>query len=295
MLRARFIDYIRFEKRYSHHTLTAYQNDLDQFYDFLKAVYGIEDILFVNHQMIRSWLVNLMDTKISPRSINRKLSTLRSYYKFLMKERVVDENPLQKVISPKSASRLPVFLEKQRMDELFDEVDFGEGFPALRDRLVLEILYATGIRLSELIHLKDSDIDFYNSQIKVMGKRSKERMIPFAGGLRASIESYQRERNKLFGPLNIPSYLIVTNKGTKCYPRLIYRIVVSHLDAVTTLEKKSPHVLRHTFATHLLNDGADLNAVKELLGHANLSATQIYTHNTIEKLKKIYNQAHPRA
>jgi integrase/recombinase XerC len=178
---------------------------------------------------------------------------------------------------------------------LFDKIGFGEGFPALRDRLVLEILYATGMRLSELVGLKDSDIDFYNSQIKVLGKRSKERVIPFAGGLKSSLAHYMQERNKLFQAVNNPLWLIVTDKGTKSYPRMIQRIVVKHLKTVTTMEKKSPHVLRHTFATHLLNDGADLNAVKELLGHANLSATQVYTHNTIEKLKKIYNQAHPRA
>ncbi|MDD5508323.1 MAG: tyrosine-type recombinase/integrase [Bacteroidales bacterium] len=295
MLRARFIDYIRYEKRYSHHTIIAYQTDLDQFYAFMEAQYGLNDILQVDHQVIRSWLVSLMDIRVSPRSINRKLSTLRSYYHFLMKEGILEENPLLKVISPKNPQKLPVFVEKAKMETLFHDVDFGGGFPGMRDRLILELLYATGMRLSEMIHLKDSDIDFSRLQIKVLGKRNKERIIPVAAQVITFLAAYIDLRKKEFPALNNEAWLIVTNKGKKCYPRLIYSVVVRYLEVVTTLKKKSPHVLRHTFATHLLNEGADLNAVKELLGHANLSATQIYTHNTIEKLKKIYNQAHPRA
>ena len=295
MLRARFIDYIRYEKRYSHHTIIAYQTDLDQFYAFLEARYGLNDILQVDHQVIRSWLVSLMDVRVGPRSINRKLSTLRSYYRFLMKEGILEENPLLKVISPKNPHKLPVFVEKAKMETLFHDVDFGEGFQGMRDRLILELLYATGMRLSEMISLKDSHIDFSRSQIKVLGKRNKERIIPVAGQVIAFLNAYIDLRKKEFPALNNEAWLLVTDKGKKCYPKLIYSTVVRYLDVVTTLEKKSPHVLRHTFATHLLNEGADLNAVKELLGHANLSATQIYTHNTIEKLKKIYNQAHPRA
>jgi integrase/recombinase XerC len=295
MLRARFIDYIRYEKRYSHHTIIAYQTDLDQFYAFLEAQYGLNDILQVDHQVIRSWLVSLMDVRVGARSINRKLSTLRSYYRFLMKEGVLEENPLLRVISPKNPHKLPVFVEKVKMETLFNDVDFGEGFSGMRDRLILELLYATGMRLSEMINLKDSDIDFSRSQIKVLGKRNKERIIPVATQVAALLAGYIDLRKKEIQAVNNESWLLVSEKGKKCYPKLVYCVVVRYLDVVTTLEKKSPHVLRHTFATHLLNEGADLNAVKELLGHANLSATQIYTHNTIEKLKKIYNQAHPRA
>jgi integrase/recombinase XerC len=212
-----------------------------------------------------------------------------------MKEGILDENPLLKVISPKNPHKLPFFVEKEKMEILFHEVDFGEGLPAMRDRVILELLYATGMRLSEMINLKDTDIDLSRSQIKVLGKRNKERIIPIAAQLGSLLTGYMDMRKKSIAEINNETYLLVTDKGMKCYPKFIYKVVVRHLEAVTTLEKKSPHVLRHTFATHLLNEGADLNAVKELLGHANLSATQIYTHNTIEKLKKIYNQAHPRA
>lgn len=295
MLRARFIDYLRFEKRYSHHTIAAYQTDLDQFYLFLQTHYGIDDILQVDYQMIRSWLVSLMDARIHPRSINRKLSTLRSYYKFLLKEQFLDENPLAKILAPKSPHRLPVFVEKEKMKSLFHDVDFAEGFPGLRDRLVLELLYSTGMRLSELINLRDQDLDLNRLQIKVLGKRNKERILPLLPQLKSLIGEYMDARSNWKGQLNKDAYLLVTDRGKKCYPKYVYRIVVRCLDQITTQKKKGPHILRHTFATHLLNEGADLNAVKELLGHANLASTQIYTHNTIEKLKKIYNQAHPRA
>ncbi len=295
MLRARFIDYIRYEKRYSHHTVIAYQNDLDQFYSYLQAQYGLDDILEIDHQMIRSWLVSLMDIRVNPRSINRKLSTLRSFYKFLLREGVVEENPLVKVLSPKNPHRLPVFVEKEKMEFLFHDIDFGEGFPGLRNRLVLELLYATGMRLSEMINLRVGDIDADRLQIKVQGKRNKERILPIASPVGRLLKDYLILREGMAVEKSDIPWLLLTDKGRKCYPKFIYRLVVRYLDVVTTLGKKSPHILRHTFATHLLNEGADLNAVKELLGHANLSATQIYTHNTIEKLKKIYNQAHPRA
>ncbi|HRZ21330.1 MAG TPA: tyrosine-type recombinase/integrase, partial [Bacteroidales bacterium] len=260
MLRARFIDYIRYEKRYSHHTILAYQTDLDQFYAYIQEQYGLTDILQVDHQIIRSWLVSLMDTHVHPRSINRKLSTLRSYYRFLMKEGVLDENPLLKVISPKNPHRLPVFVEKVKMEALFHDVDFGEDLAGVRERVILELLYATGMRLSEMISLRDSDVDFGRSQIKVMGKRSKERIIPVAGQVMALLTGYISLRKKEIPALNKDSFLLVTDKGERCYPKFIYNVVVRYLDVVTTLKKKSPHVLRHTFATHLLNEGADLNA-----------------------------------
>jgi integrase/recombinase XerC len=303
MEQGKFIDYIQYEKRYSPHTVSAYRNDLDQFFSFLSIQYNISDIREVTHPMIRSWLVTLMEQKISPRSVNRKLTTLKSFYKFLLKEGRVSVNPMRKIISPKTSKKLPSFVEREKMERLFDTVSFGEGFPALRDQLILEILYATGMRLSELINLKESDIDFHQSTIKVLGKRNKERLIPFSNKFADLLKSYIHGRKSFLenADINPPSgnsdtrWLVVTDSGLKSYPRFIYRTVTKYLSQVTTLQKISPHILRHTFATHLLNNGAELNAVKELLGHANLSATQVYTHNTIEKLKTIYKQAHPKA
>jgi integrase/recombinase XerC len=250
--------------------------------------------------MVRSWLVSLLEMQNSPRSIKRKITTLKSYYKFLIREGIIDQNPIRKIITPRSSQRLPVYVEKERMDFLLDEIDFGKGFPALRNKLILELFYATGIRLSELVNLKESDIDFHLSTIKVLGKRNKERLIPFSDKFGKLLKEYLQDRKEAISNLTSkspvsPVSLFITDTGRNIYPKMVYRIVNNYLEQVTTLEKKSPHVLRHTFATHLLNNGADLNVVKELLGHANLSATQIYTHLTIEKLKKIYQQAHPKA
>jgi integrase/recombinase XerC len=299
----KFIDYIQFEKRYSPHTVLAYCNDLDQFCSFLNIQYNTSDIHEVTYQMIRSWLVSLMEQKISPRSVNRKLTTLKSFYKFLIREGMVSADPMRKIISLKTSKSLPSFVEKEKMEKLFETVNFGTGFPALRDRMILEIFYATGMRLSELINLKETDIDFHQSALKVLGKRNKERLIPFSNKLAELLKTYLQEKTswlektefKLPSAIQRDPWLIVLNNGKKTYPRFIYSTVTKYLSQVTTLQKISPHVLRHTFATHLLNNGAELNAVKELLGHANLSATQIYTHNTIEKLKRIYKQAHPKA
>jgi len=291
-VKERFIAYIQFEKRYSPHTVIAYRNDLNQFFDYLQVQYNIQDIKDVNHSMIRSWLVLMMENKITARTVNRKLTTLKTFYRFLIRESVLEENPMRKIISPKTAKRLPVFVEKDKMDILLDEVEFREGFPGMRDRLILEMFYSTGMRLSELVNLKVTDIDFQKSTIKVLGKRNKERLIPFSKKLERLIDSYIKFKEEKFG--QAPE-LFVTDNGRKIYPKMVYLIVKRYLGEVTTLIKKSPHILRHTFATHLLNNGAELNAVKELLGHANLSATQIYTHNTIEKLKTIYKQAHPKA
>ena len=303
MEKGKFIDYIQYEKRYSPHTVSAYRNDLDQFFSFLKIQYDITDIRDVTHPMIRSWLVLLMEEKISPRSVNRKLTTLKSFYKFLLREGRVSVNPMRKIISPKTSKKLPSFVEREKMEMLFETVNFGEGFPAFRDRLILEILYATGMRLSELISLKETDIDFHQSTLKVLGKRNKERLIPFSNKFADLLKTYLPGKKSFLESAEFPKpfcnpdelWLLVTDSGKKTYPRFIYRAVTKYLSQVTTLQKISPHVLRHTFATHLLNNGAELNAVKELLGHANLSATQVYTHNTIEKLKTIYKQAHPKA
>ncbi len=287
-----FLQYIRFEKRFSSHTVRAYQSDLEQFTKYLKETYEVTESAAVIHPMIRSWMVHLMESGMTSRSINRKITTLKTFFKFLLRKEEIVVNPMLKVQAPKTSKRLPVFIDQSKMELLFDEKNFGTEFSGLRDRLVLEFLYSTGMRLSELIGLKDSSIDSYQSQLKVLGKRNKERIIPFTHKLKSAIKYYLEERNKIFPST---SSFFVTDAGKPMYPKFVYRTVTHRLGEVTTLDKKSPHVLRHTFATHMLNNGADINSVKELLGHANLSATQVYTHNTIEKLKKVYKQAHPRA
>lgn len=291
----RYIQYIQYEKRYSKHTVIAYTKDLDQFFSFISEQYETTDIKNINYSIVRSWLVNLMENSISTRTINRKLSTLKSFFKFLIREGEISENPMHKIISPKSSKRLPAFIEQEKINFLFDEIDFGEGFNAIRDKTILELFYATGMRLSELVNLKETDFNFSYNTVKILGKRNKERIIPFSNKLKVLLNEYLTEKNKKFNLEESGKFLFVTEKGKKTYNKLIYRIVKSYLSKITTLNKRSPHVLRHTFATHMLNNGADLNTIKELLGHSNLSATQIYTHNTIDKLKSIYKQAHPRA
>lgn len=289
-----FLKNIEFEKRYSKHTVIAYKNDLEDFFAYLEKEYSSPVLTEVNHGMVRSWMVQLLENKISTKSINRKLTTLRSFYKFLLKKEIVSQNPMLKVQAPKNAKRLPVFVEKEKMELLFEQMEFGEGFIGTRDHLIMEVLYSTGMRLSELINLKNSDIDLYQSSLKVLGKRNKERIIPVSSGLIKLIKNYiDIRKNENLG--EGIDFLFCTEKNKKLYPKFVYRLVVKCLETVTTLDKKSPHVLRHTFATHMLNNGADINAIKELLGHANLSATQIYTHNSIEKLKNIHKQAHPRS
>jgi len=285
-----FIQYLQFEKRLSGHTLVAYTNDLTQFFKFLDTTYEIKNISEVNHTAIRSWIVSLMEQKITPRSVNRKITTLKTFYKFLLRQGVLVESPMLKILSPKTSKRLPDFVEKEKMDELIDNSGFGDDFEGRRNKLIIELFYATGIRLSELINLKTSDVNLHSGQLKVLGKRNKERIVPFSNELKRSIEDYLE--------IKIDSDVVeffVSNSGKKLYEKFVYRLVNNYLSMVTTADKKSPHVLRHTFATHMLNNGADLNAIKELLGHANLSATQVYTHNTVEKLKNIHKQAHPKA
>ena len=295
MYSERFIQYITFEKRYSPNTIIAYQKDLSQFFDYIASEYNIKNIHDINHSIIRSWIVHLANDSISSRSINRKLSTLKTFYKFLLKENLIKQNPLTKILPPKTKKRLPEFVNREKMDLLIDQVEFGDNFRGIRDKLIIEIFYFTGMRLSEMINLTDTDVDIKNLKVKVLGKRNKERIIPFCYELRDLIIQYKEVRNKEIEITEPVDYFIVTEKGKKIYKKLVYRIVNSYLSKVSTLQKKSPHVLRHTFATHMLNNGADLNAIKEILGHANLAATQIYTHNTIENLKTIYKQAHPRA
>jgi integrase/recombinase XerC len=236
-----------------------------------------------------------MEHDVSARSVNRKITTLKSFYRFLNKEGVIEENPMNKIIAPKMLKRLPEFVEKEKMDLLLsNNFDFGDGFESVRDKLIVEMFYMTGMRLSELVNLTIADIDIPNRSIKVVGKQNKERIIPFINSLEKQIVKYKILRDLLPDAGN-NEFFFLTSKGKKIYQKLVYRMINYYLSIVTTLDKKSPHVLRHTFATHMLNNGADLNAIKDLLGHANLSATQIYTHNTIEKLKKVYKQSHPKA
>ena len=292
MLLNEFLKYLKLEKRYSSHTVKAYQIDLTQFQDYLEETY--ESVLQkAKHPMVRSWLAQMLDFGFSPRSVNRKITTLKSFYKFLLKEEEIKEDPTIKIVSPKMSKKIPSFVEEAQMRKLLDELDFVDGYAGVRDKLIIELFYSTGIRQAELINLKIKDIDISSRTIKVLGKRNKERLIPLTNVLCQKIDAYLKLRAEL--PIKDYSYLLLTTKGKRLYPSLVYRQVNHYLSQVTSLDKKSPHVLRHTFATHMLNNGADLNAIKELLGHANLSATQVYTHNTIDKLKKVYNQAHPRA
>jgi integrase/recombinase XerC len=287
-----FLKYLEFEKRFSPHTLTAYRGDLAQFEEFLFKTYEISSFAGVNAQHIRSWMVQLMQDRISTRSINRKLSSLKSFFKFLKKRGQLEKNPMSKIIAPKSGKRLPVFVNKDQIEMLFEQVDFGEGFEGLRDKTIMELLYATGIRRSELMALELKDIYFESSLIKVLGKGNKERLIPMSMKIEKVLKTYLSERKDLFPN---PKALFLTNKGQVLYPKMIYNLVKKYLSVVTTLDQRSPHVMRHSFATHLSDNGADLNAIKDLLGHSSLAATQVYTHNSIEKLKKVYEQAHPKA
>ncbi len=287
-----FLKYLQAEKRYAVHTIKAYKNDLNQFHAFCQET--DREGMDLHFRVIRSWVVSLMDSGYSSRTVHRKLTSLSTYCNYLIKEGQLDSNPVERVLKPKLNKRVPAFVEEGKMDLLLDEYDFGEGFVGTRNRLVLDLLYQTGMRRSELIGLKTGSINREGKSVKVMGKRGKERIIPVGDELLASVEKYMVVRSEVMADKAGDS-LIVTEKGGAAYDKLVYRIVNNYLSMVTTLDKKSPHVLRHTFATHMLNRGADLNAIKELLGHANLSATQVYTHNTYKKLKSIYNQAHPRA
>lgn len=289
-----FLGYISQIRRYASHTLVAYQTDLHQFESYLESHYGLTGCHQATAPMIRSWLAGMMENGLGRSTINRKRSALRSFYGFLVKNGHVTANPTDKILAVKKGTRLPVWVEAAKMEDLFDPDRFGKGFHGSRDLLMLLMFYTTGIRRAELIELKHYDLDVDQRQMKVSGKGGRQRIIPLLAELCTAYLTYCDEKEKTFGPGSSP-WVFVTDKGHKLYPGFAYRRVKFHLGSITTRTKKSPHVLRHSFATHMLNRGADLNAIKELLGHASLSATQVYTHNTIEKIKHIYKQAHPKA
>ncbi|AMR31733.1 integrase [Mucilaginibacter sp. PAMC 26640] len=301
MFLGKFIQYIQYEKRYSPHTVSAYQSDLEQFLTFLNPPHAAPAVTHpseITHHDIRSWMVS--DEKLAPRSVNRKLATLRKYFKFLLQEGDIQINPTSRLTALKAPKNLPTVVESQKLTAMLDgrmdktdEPVFADNFEGIRDKTVIEMLFGTGMRLAEIIGLKETDVDFYEKTIKVLGKRNKQRIIPLNNELVLLLKDYL-EAKKCENFHNNSLTLIVTSKGADGYPKLVYLIVQKYLSNISTQEKRSPHVLRHTFATSLLNNGADLNAIKELLGHANLSATQIYTHNSVERLKSIYKQAHPK-
>lgn len=289
-----FMDYLKYEKRYSVHTLTSYQIDLRDFFTFLSHKFGNVSLGKIDHNIIRSWLAELKNNGLTAKSINRKISSLRSFFKYQLRTGMIDSTPMAKVISPKIGKRLPVFVKEDDTQQMIKALNSAtEDWKTLNAKMLIVILYSTGLRLSELINLKDKQVDFNRGQIKVLGKGNKERIIPISQAILDMIGNYQQLRKKEFGKTD--DVLIVTEKGKKLYPKYAYLIVNQVLTGAVNLDKKSPHVLRHTFATHLMNNGADLNAVKELLGHSSLASTQVYTHNSIEKLKDIHKKAHPRA
>lgn len=290
-----YLDYLRYERRMSPHTIIAYQTDLEQFERYAEQSFQLQDLTEADAVVVRTWTLTLMEEGVTTRSINRKISCLKSFYNYQQKMGKVEDNIMQQVVSPKMSKRLPQFVEEQDMNRLFTADMFEENFEGRRDRAIMELFYSTGMRLSELMNIKLTDIDCYEKTVKVLGKRNKERIIPLNHVAIEAIEKYLSIYEQEFGEMNKNSCIFVTSKNRKLYPKAIYNIVRKYLDCVTTIDKRSPHVLRHTFATHMLNNGADINAIKEILGHSSLAATQVYTHNSIEKLKSIYKQAHPRA
>jgi len=289
-----FIDYLKFEKRYSNHTIISYGNDLSSFFNYLKYQYETNKLNDISHSIIRSWMASLKEQQLTARSINRKISSLRSFLKFHLKQGNITQLPTANTVAPKMNKRLPAFLKEPETLQLLESLNSStEDWKSLNAKMLISLFYATGMRLSELINLKERQLDFGRSQVRVLGKGNKERLIPVNKEIMAAIRHYQDLKRKEFDTKE--EVLLVTEKGKKMYPRYAWLAVNRSLALSSTLDKKSPHVLRHTFATHLMNNGADLNAVKELLGHSSLAATQVYTHNTIEKLKEVYKKAHPKA
>jgi len=293
MLIESFLDYLRFERNYSERTIVSYQTDLREFEGYLKDTEAELDWKKVHADNVRNWMMHLMENGRASTSVNRKLSSLRSFYRFLLKKKEITVSPMLKIVGPKRRRPLPFFVREKDMNRLLDETSFEEGFEGCRDRTILEMFYATGMRLSELIGLDDADVDFSTKLIKVTGKRNKQRLIPFGKGLEEDLNLYIKVRNETF-PEGTESFFVLKN-GERMYPMGVYRLVKRNLSKVVSFKKRSPHVLRHTFATAMLNDYAELQSVKELLGHESLATTEIYTHATFEELKKVYEQAHPRA
>jgi len=294
---AQFLDYLLHEKRYSSHTVLAYKNDLLQLKSYLLATYDLENIFETQHIHIRSWIVDLSSEGISPRSINRKLSSIRAYIRFEISHDRMEKDPTLKILTPKVPKKLPAMIRKSNLDTLLstDNVIDETNYESNRNLLIVELLYNTGIRRSELIPIRYEDLDHSRKSIKVLGKGKKERLVPISASLIVLISTFYDIRSRTFEDSDCDPELFLTLKGKKLYPKAVYNIVKAMISSVSTAEKKSPHVLRHSFATHMMDNGADLNAVKELLGHSSLAATQLYTHNSAEKLKKIYKQAHPRS
>jgi len=290
-----FINYLEYEKKASPHTVTAYRHDLEQFQEFVVISFEKDSISEADHTEIRAWVIDLVEEGLSSTTVNRKMATLRSFYKFLLRSRLIKKDPTYKLKSLKTPKRLPEFVQESTIDSVLDEAVYEATFEGQCDKMIMEFLYQTGVRLSELIGLKWSDINLIEGSVRVLGKRKKERIIPITSTLKRNILSYQKVFEERFSNGGQSDYFIVTNQRKQSYPMLIYRTVRHYLDLFAQTSSRSPHVLRHTFATHLLNKGAELNAVKDLLGHANLAATQVYTHNSLEKLKAVFEQAHPKA
>jgi integrase/recombinase XerC len=288
-----FTDYLQLEKNYSAHTVLAYHKDLGDFSNFAEEYFDYKDIKLVNYSIVRSWIVNLVDSGLSNRTVNRKMSSLKTYYKFLLKTGQITENPMAKHKSLKTSKKIQVPFSEKEINQVISILAEEEGFIGLRNKLMVELFYATGMRRAELVNLKVSDVSFYQKTIKVLGKRNKERIIPIIPSTLKTLEQYLEERGRLENRKDEP-YLLLSENGVKIYETLVYRIINSYFSIASEKVKKSPHILRHSFATHLLNEGADLNAVKELLGHASLASTQVYTHNSIAQLKQVYKNAHPR-
>lgn len=292
-----FFNHLRAERRYSPNTLLSYQTDLRQFGDYLRTTYELSDPAQADHTLIRSWVVALMQQNLDPRTVNRKIACLRSYFKFLLTSGIIGRNPMLRVKAPKMAKKLPDFVPEDSLNGLLNSFEFPDTFAGHRDQLILELLYGTGIRLSELIGIRPADVSLPGRTVRVTGKGNKQRIVPLNPTLVAVLERYMAARGREFGPGgNADAALLVTDKGAPLYEKLVYRTVKQYLSQITTASSQQhPHVLRHSFATHLLSKGADLNAIKELLGHANLAATQVYTHLSIDKLKSVFDQAHPKA
>ncbi len=289
-----FLEYLKFEKRYSPHTIRSYHDDLTFFFEYLAAEYAELSIKDIKPTFIRSWLAKQKEKGASAKTINRRISTLKSFFKYQLRQEVIETSPMTTIVSPKQSKRLPNYVEQKDTEVLFEHVEFPDNWEGLMNKMILELLYCSGMRLSELISLKESQVDLHKNSLKILGKGNKERIIPFSQEMKTNLKQYLKEKKSQFGETAV-EFLLVNEKGNKLYPKYVQLVVKKYLSLITTIEKKSPHVLRHTFATHLMNNGAELNAVKELLGHSSLAATQIYTHNTIEKLKDIHKKAHPKA